>query len=73
MFGVHMNGMMTLTATSLGLPFSFVTVQLLPTVVLWRARQAVLSQPAKEVPIARPRPKVIPAASNPKMTCLVPE
>ena len=30
-------------------------------------------QPAKAVPITRPRPKVIPAASKPKMTCLVPE
>src|SRR4029077_1605253 len=31
------------------------------------------SYPVKEVPITRPRPKVIPAASNPKTTCLVPE
>jgi len=30
-------------------------------------------QPAREAPIARPRPKVIPAASNPKMTCRKPE
>ena len=31
------------------------------------------AHPAKDVPMTRPRPKVIPAASNPKMTCLIPE
>src|SRR5437016_12551146 len=54
---------------------SFVTVQLLPTGLFWCERQAPLkySQSAKEVPITRPRPNVIPAASNPKRTCRKPE
>src|SRR5713101_10207907 len=54
---------------------SFVTVQLLPTGLLWCERQALLrhSQSAKEVPITRPRPNVIPAASNPKRTCRKPQ
>src|SRR6266850_8161524 len=53
----------------------FVTVQLLPAGVLRYERQAPLkySQSAKEVPITRPRPNVIPAASNPKRTCRKPE